>query len=265
MAIGLVLGVFGLGFFCWLLFTLAVYALPFLAGLSAGLAAFGGAGLIGALVVGFLFGVSVLVLGQIVFTTVRTPLIRLFIGLIYAVPAAVAGYQLCFALAGIGMPARGWQHAFAAAGAIVVGVTAFARMALVISPPAGRASVEGTVSHRLAAARSDQGVALTIRIIEQVGEDGRREARIVELREIAAALLRLLRPSSPDIGTTNKDPVAWGNVIGLVGVCWNAAFSYATASFSSPRVPALLCRTFHVSHDFSQGCCSAPRPWPLLG
>ena len=33
MAIGIVLSVFGLGFFCWLLFTLAVYALPFLAGL----------------------------------------------------------------------------------------------------------------------------------------------------------------------------------------------------------------------------------------
>jgi len=145
MAIGIVLGVIGLGFFCGLLFTLAVYALPFLAGLSAGLAAFhGGAGLIGALVVGFLVGVTILVLGQIVLTTVRTPLIRLFIGLIYAVPAAVAGYQLCFALARIGMPPGGWQHAFAAAGAIVIGTTAFARMALVFPPSPGRDPVEGT-------------------------------------------------------------------------------------------------------------------------
>jgi len=38
--IGLVLSVFGIGFFCWLLFTLAVYALPFAAGLTAGLAAY---------------------------------------------------------------------------------------------------------------------------------------------------------------------------------------------------------------------------------
>ena len=145
LATGLVLSVFGLGFFCWLLFTLAIYALPFLAGLSASLAAFQtGSGFFGALVVGFLVGVTVLVLGQIVLTTVRTPLIRLFIGLIYAVPAAVAGYQLCFALAGIGMPAGGWQQAFAAVGAIVVGVTAFARMALVIPPSAGQDSVEGT-------------------------------------------------------------------------------------------------------------------------
>ena len=144
MAIGIVLGVFGLGFICWLLFTLAVYALPFLAGLSVGLAAFhSGAGLIGALVVGFLVGVTILVLGQIVLTTVRTPLIRLIIGLVYALPATVAGYQLCFTLTGISGPAGGWQQAFAVAGAIIVGVTAFARMALVIPPSAGQDSVEG--------------------------------------------------------------------------------------------------------------------------
>lgn len=145
MAVGIVLGVFGLGFFCWLLFTLAVYALPFLAGLSVGLAAFhSGAGLIGALFVGFLVGVTILVLGQIVLTTVRTPLIRLIIGLVYALPATVVGYQLCFSLAGISGPAGGWQQAFAVVGAIIVGVTAFARMAIAIPPSAGQDSVEGT-------------------------------------------------------------------------------------------------------------------------
>ena len=145
MAIGIVLSVFGLGFFCWLLFALAVYALPFFVGLSAGLAAIhSGSGFVGALVVGLLVGVAIFVLGQIVLTTVRTPLIRLFIGLIYAVPAAVAGYQLCFALASIGMPAGAWQQTFAAAGAVIIGVTAFARMAVLAPPSAGQSSVEGT-------------------------------------------------------------------------------------------------------------------------
>ena len=157
MAIGIVLGVFGLGFFCWLLFTLAVYALPFLAGLTAGFAAFhSGSGFIGSLVVGLLFGVMIWVLGQIVLTTVRTPLIRLIIGLIYAVPATVAGYQLCFALAGIGGPAGGWQQVFAVAGAIVVGVTAFARMALVVPPSAGQDSVEGTAQSAVDLRSHDQ-------------------------------------------------------------------------------------------------------------
>ena len=141
----IVLSVFGLGFFCWLLFTLAVYALPFLAGRTAGLAAFqSGSGFIGALVVGLLAGSSLLVLGQMAFATVRTPWIRVLIGLMYAVPAAVAGYQLCFRLAGIGMPDGAWQQVFAAGGAIVVGLTAFARMALFIPPSPGQGPVEGT-------------------------------------------------------------------------------------------------------------------------
>ena len=150
----IILSIFGLGTICWLLFSLAVYALPFLAGLSVGLAAFhGGSGFIGAFVVGLLVGVTILVLGQIVVATVRMPLIRLLIGLIYAVPATVAGYQLCFALAGIGVPAGGWQHVFAAAGAVTVGLTAFARMALFIPSSAEQGPVEGT-SHSAVGLRS---------------------------------------------------------------------------------------------------------------
>jgi hypothetical protein len=139
LAIGIVLSVFGLGLFCWLLFTLAIYALPFLAGLTAGLAAFhGGAGGIGALIVGFLVGGATLALGQIAFATTRTPLIRALIGLLYAVPATVAGYQLSFALAGIGMSAGGWQMAFAVVGAVLSGVTAFSRMTLFVPTSDGQ-------------------------------------------------------------------------------------------------------------------------------
>jgi hypothetical protein len=89
LVIGLVLSVAGIGFFCWLLFALVVYALPFFAGLTAGLAAFhGGSGVIGALVVGVLAGSATLAIGQIGFATVRTPLIRAAIALLFAVPAA---------------------------------------------------------------------------------------------------------------------------------------------------------------------------------
>ncbi len=139
LAIGIVLSVFGLGFFCWLLFTLAIYALPFLAGLTAGLAAFhSGAGVIAALVVGFLAGGATLALGQIAFATTRTPQIRAVIGLLYAVPATVAGYQLSFALVGIGMSTGNWQMAFAVVGAVLAGVTAFSRMALFVPASDGQ-------------------------------------------------------------------------------------------------------------------------------
>ncbi|MGX8249766.1 hypothetical protein, partial [Escherichia coli] len=93
---------------------LAVYALPFFAGLMVGIAAFhGGAGVVGALIVGLLTGGATLAFGQIAFATVRKPLIRALIGLLYAVPAAVAGYQVSLALAAMGMPTGGWQTAFA--------------------------------------------------------------------------------------------------------------------------------------------------------
>lgn len=139
LGIGIVLSIFGLGFFCWLLFALAVYALPFLAGLTAGLAALqSGSGVIGGLVVGFLVGGAILALGQMAFAATRKPLIRIMIGLLYAVPATVAGYQVSFALAGIGMSSSGWQTAFAAIGAVLSGCTAFSRMALFVAPSDGQ-------------------------------------------------------------------------------------------------------------------------------
>ncbi len=139
LVIGIVLSVFGLGLFCWLLFTLAIYALPFLAGLTAGLAAFHSGGeVIGAIIVGLVIGGATLALGQIAFATTRTPRIRAVIGLLYAVPATVAGYQVSFALSGIGMSAGGWQTAFAVVGAVFAGFTAFSRMTLFVPASDGQ-------------------------------------------------------------------------------------------------------------------------------
>jgi hypothetical protein len=102
--IGLILGALGIGFFGWLLFTLAVYALPFSASLTAGLAAFhSGAGAIGAIVVGIIAGAVTLGAGQFAFAVVGSPLIRAAIALLLATPAAVAGYHATLALAHIGM------------------------------------------------------------------------------------------------------------------------------------------------------------------
>ena len=76
IVIGLILSVLGVGYLCWLLFTLAVYALPLFAGMMAGLAAYhSGAGL-GALVVGFAAGAVTLVAGQAAFAAVKSPVLR---------------------------------------------------------------------------------------------------------------------------------------------------------------------------------------------
>jgi hypothetical protein len=121
--IGLILGALGIGFFCWLLFTLAVYALPFFATVTAGLAAFhSGAGVIGA--IGIVAGAVTLGAGQLAFAVAGSPLIRAAIALLFATPAAVAGHHATLAVAHIGVSSQGWREAFAIIGAILVGGTA---------------------------------------------------------------------------------------------------------------------------------------------
>src|SRR5260221_6811399 len=57
IAFGIALNLVGLGVFCWLLFTLAIYALPFFVGVAAGLCAYHtGAGPLGAITLALLAG-----------------------------------------------------------------------------------------------------------------------------------------------------------------------------------------------------------------
>jgi hypothetical protein len=145
--VGIVLSVVGIGLFCWLLFTLAVCALPFFAGLTASLASFhSGSGVIGAIIVAVLAGGATLAIGQIVFATVRTPLIRVVIALLYAVPAAIAGYHATLGLAHIGVLSEAWREAFAVVGAVLVGGTAWARMSLFVPLHVERGIAEGPAS-----------------------------------------------------------------------------------------------------------------------
>ena len=131
IVIGILFGVVGIGFLCWLLFSLAVFALPFFAAVSAGLWAYqGDAGPVGAMFVGILAGVVTLVAGQYVFAFARSTWIRVAVALLFAAPAALAGYHATLGLAKLTMPSGAWQIAFSVVGAIAVGVTAWARMAL---------------------------------------------------------------------------------------------------------------------------------------
>ncbi len=131
IVIGILFGVVGIGFLCWLLFSLAVYALPFFAAVSAGLWAYhGDAGPVGAIFVGILAGVVTLVAGQYVFAFARSTWIRVAVALLFAAPAALAGYHATLGLAKLTMPSGAWQIAFSIVGAVAVGVTAWTRMAL---------------------------------------------------------------------------------------------------------------------------------------
>lgn len=119
-----------IGFLCWLLFTLAVYALPLLVGVTAGTWAYdGGAGVIGSVVVGALAAGAIAILGQLIFIFARPLWIRLIVALLFAAPAAVAGYAATHGIAKHLMPSEGWQMAFSIIGAIAVGITALFRIA----------------------------------------------------------------------------------------------------------------------------------------
>ena len=147
LVIGLILSMFGIGLFCWLIFTLAVYALPFFVGLTAGMAAFhGGAGVIGALLVGVVAGALTLGIGQIAFAVVRPLPLRAAIAAAFAIPAAIAGYHAVLGLSQIGVPSLIWREVFAWIGAIFIGGTTWARMTVFAEPlplrPVGASQAE---------------------------------------------------------------------------------------------------------------------------
>jgi hypothetical protein len=135
LVIGVLLNIVGLGIFCWALFALAAHALPFFVGMTVGIQSFQtGAGPLGAIVVGFVAGGFALVLGRYAFSVVRSPIVRLLIRLLFAVPAACAGYDVTLALAPFGIPQEWWRESFAMLGAIVVGCTAWARVSILTEP-----------------------------------------------------------------------------------------------------------------------------------
>jgi hypothetical protein len=139
LIIGIILVFVGLAYLCWLLFALAVYALPVFAGATAGVAAYhSGSGPIGAVLVGSIASSVTLVIGQISFMMSRSCVIRAAVALLFAIPAAVAGYHAALGLAHIAIPAEGWRHTLAVAAAIIIAATAWARLTLPLPSDARR-------------------------------------------------------------------------------------------------------------------------------
>jgi len=135
---GIFLSMTAIGFFCWLLFTLAIYALPFFAGVTVGLWAYHtGAGFAGALVVGMIASAATLVLGQGLLMHLGSTSARVLVLLAFVAPAAFAGHEATHGIVEHLMPSAAWQILFSLLGAGAVGTTAFARVtAIVVADPA---------------------------------------------------------------------------------------------------------------------------------
>ena len=133
LALGLVLNTLGVGLFFWAIFALAVHELPFFVALRVGMEAIqGGAGVIGALLIGTASGLLTLVLGRTAVAVTRSSTLRIAIATAFAVPAAVAGYHLVFALSQIGVHSLAWREALACLGAVCVGGTAWTRLTVFV-------------------------------------------------------------------------------------------------------------------------------------
>jgi hypothetical protein len=135
LALGLLLNIAGIGVFCWLVFALAVYALPFFVAINAGIWAYhSGAGPLGTLLVAIAAGGTTLAVAQIAFAMTRSLMLRAVIAALFALPATFAGYHVAFALAQIGVPSLAWQEIFACLGAVFIGGTAWTRLTIFTEP-----------------------------------------------------------------------------------------------------------------------------------
>ena len=132
------MGVALIALLCVLAYTLAIYALPFFVGLAAAqFADQTGSGLIGAGLVGlFSAGVAFGVLAGL-FETIRSPVIRLSVALVFAAPAAVAGYALVYGITKEAVPSEIWRQIFCIVGGGCVGIAAWMRLAAGVGQPSG--------------------------------------------------------------------------------------------------------------------------------
>ena len=135
MIISTILSLLGLGVICWVLFNLAVDALPFFVAVAVGYTLYTlEVGLIGAIAAAFLAGAATLTLGQIAFATIRATPIRLALGALYALPAGIAGFHAIKGLSGVGGAHETWTLVLAGIGAVIIGVTAWVRVAALAGP-----------------------------------------------------------------------------------------------------------------------------------
>jgi hypothetical protein len=155
--ISIILSFVALAYLCWLLFVLAVYALPFFVGAAVALVAYqNGSGPMAAIVISAIASGVALVAARLAFTALRSPFVRAVIASVFAIPAALAGYHAALGLAHIGAATNGWQQAIAVIVAAIGGATAWSRITLSTPPEPGQGIAANlTPSIALASAPKD--------------------------------------------------------------------------------------------------------------
>jgi hypothetical protein len=128
--IGILLSAAAIGVFCWLLFTLAVFALPFFAGITAGTWGYQtGASWLGAIFIGMVVAGLTLGIGRILLMTIRPIWARLLIALVFVAPAVIVGYHATEGIVEHTIPSETWRFIFSVIGGLAVGATTCIRVA----------------------------------------------------------------------------------------------------------------------------------------
>ena len=118
------------GILCVVAYTLATYALTLMLGFAAGRFAYhSGSGLIGASLIGLFAAAAAFGVFAVLFATLRSPILRLIVALVFAAPAAIAGYALVHGVTHEAIPSAIWQQIFCFIGGALVGVSALMRLA----------------------------------------------------------------------------------------------------------------------------------------
>jgi hypothetical protein len=121
MLIGLALVIVAVILCCALLFRLSVHALPLFVAFAAASTIYrADNGVVAALVAAALAAVVTIALAQIALGLARSDLARAAVGLIFALPAALAGYHAVHGIAVATMPASSWQIAVSLIGSGVI-------------------------------------------------------------------------------------------------------------------------------------------------
>ena len=130
MTIFLVLGLFAGLYMLWLLFSLAVYALPLYAGIGLAFWMHGaGCGYAPAILAGFAAGFATLFAGQLLFALSGSPLLRLALALLFVLPAGIAGYQAVHGVFGLAIDPGATLTILSGLGATLIAGTAWTRLA----------------------------------------------------------------------------------------------------------------------------------------
>ncbi len=125
------------GILCLVAYTLATYALPLMFGFAAARFAYHtGSGAIGTSFIGIIAAAAAFGVFAVLFATLRSPILRLTVAMVFAVPAVIAGYTLVHGVTQDATPSAIWRQIFCFIGGALVGVSALMRLAASKTPAA---------------------------------------------------------------------------------------------------------------------------------